>query len=60
MGMMTIKELASKYNVTTMAVRFWIKKHNLPYDFERVVGVRPRIIIDEKHIENIFVKDNKK
>lgn len=44
--MQTIKEVAEKYNVTTMAVRHWIKKYDIETKTERVVGIKPRIILN--------------
>ena len=44
--MHTIKEVAAEFKVTTMAVRHWIKTKNIPYEYERVIGSKPRIILD--------------
>ena len=49
--MKTIKQIAEKYGVTTMGVRHWIKEGNIPTEWEKEVGVRRRLIVDEKKIE---------
>jgi len=49
---MTIKDIAEKYGVTTMAVRYWIKDGNIPTSKEKVIGVKPRIIIELKDVED--------
>lgn len=41
----TIKEIAEKFGVTTMAVRHWIKSKNIPFEYEKVIGVKPRIVL---------------
>lgn len=59
MALKTIKEIANKYNVTTMAVRNWIKKYGIPTNYERVIGVKPRIVINESLLQDIFRKKDK-
>ena len=49
---MTIKDIAEKYGVTTMAVRYWIKDGNIPTSKEKVIGVKPGIIIELKDVED--------
>lgn len=49
--MKTIKEVAEIYKVTTMAVRHWIKDGNIPTKKEKVIGIKARIILDEKDVE---------
>ena len=39
-----IKEIASMFGVTETGVRIWIRK-GLPYDIEKVIGIKPRMII---------------
>lgn len=48
--MLTVKETAEKYGVTTMAVRLWIKD-GLKYKTEKIIGIKPRMIIDPKDVE---------
>jgi len=49
----TVKELAAKYDVTSMAVRHWLNK-GLPYEMEKVIGIKPRIIIDVNEAEKFL------
>ena len=48
--MLTVKEISEKYGVTTMAVRYWIAD-GLPYKVEKIIGIKPRMIIDPKDVE---------
>ena len=48
--MYTIKQVAEEFKVTTMAVRHWIKTKNIPYEYERVIGLKPRIVVDIKDV----------
>lgn len=49
----TVSEIAKMYNVTTMAVRHWIKK-GLPYTTERVIGVKPRMVINPDDVKKFL------
>ena len=49
----TVEEIAKAYGVTSMAVRFWIKK-GLPYKIEKVIGIKPRIVIETKNVDNFL------
>jgi len=51
--MKTVEEIAKIYNVTSMGVRTWIKK-GLPYKIEKVIGIKPRIVIDVKDVEKFL------
>lgn len=46
----TIKEVAEYYGVTTAAVRYWIKNMHIPYEWERVIGRKPRIVLDMRDV----------
>lgn len=48
--MLTVKEVSEKYGVSTMAVRHWIND-GLPYKVEKIIGLKPRMIIDPKDVE---------
>lgn len=57
----TVSEIAKMYNVTTMGVRHWIKK-GLPYEIEKVIGIKPRMVIDPNDVEeflNLGIKSTK-
>jgi hypothetical protein len=41
----TVKEIAAMFNVTTAGVRYWLSK-GLPYETEKVIGIKPRKVID--------------
>lgn len=47
----TIKEIAEHYDVTTVAVHQWIKRKNIPFKIEKVIKVRPRIIVRLEDVE---------
>lgn len=49
----TVLEIARLYGVTDPAVRIWIKK-GLPYEMEKVLGLKPRKVIDPKDVENFL------
>ena len=56
---MTVKKIAELYGVTDMGVRTWIKK-GLPFTIEKVIGIKPRMVIDPKDAEeflNLTKKD---
>lgn len=62
MDKLTVKEIAEKYEVTRAGVYYWIDK-GLPYSTERVIGVKPRIVIDPKDVDNYLnlgVKEGRK
>jgi len=42
---LTVAEVAEEYNVTTMAVRYWIKNGLRTYK-RRVIGKKEHIVID--------------
>jgi len=47
----TIKEVAEHFNVTTMAVRYWIKHKDIPCKVEKVIGIKPRIVLNVEDVE---------
>lgn len=47
----SIKEIAEHFNVTTMAVRYWIKEKNIPYSIQKVIGIKPRMMLRIKDVE---------
>ena len=54
----TILEISKQFNVSTMGVRYWIKK-GLKYKTEKVIGLKPRIVINPKDVDkflNIGIK----
>lgn len=48
-NMLTVKEVAQKFGVSQMAVRLWIKD-GLPVKYEKVVGIKTRMIIDPENV----------
>lgn len=48
----SIKEIAEIYNVTTMAVRYWIKKYEIETWYTREIGKRPFLVLRTKDIED--------
>ena len=48
---LTNKEVAARYGVTTTAVRHWIKGKKIPYEYQKVVGIKPRIIVKLEDVE---------
>ncbi len=49
----TVAEIAEQFGVTTMAVRHWIKK-GLHTETERVIGVKPRMVIDPDDVKSFL------
>ena len=49
----TVMEIAMLFGVTDPAVRIWLKK-GLPYEVERVLGLRPRKVIDPADVEKFL------
>ena len=47
--MYTVKEISEMFGVTTMGVRYWVK-NGLKYKIEKVIGIKPRIVIDPKDV----------
>ena len=55
MKLKTVAEIAAEFNVTTMGVRYWIKK-GLKYKTEKVVGIKPRIVINPDDVREFLRK----
>lgn len=49
---MTLKEIAEHYGVTTMAVRYWIKDGKIETETEKVIGIKPRIVVEHELIKS--------
>lgn len=52
-NMKTVAEIAKMYGVTGMGVRYWINK-GLRYEIEKVIGIKPRIVIDPKDVDDFL------
>ena len=50
---LTVSQVAELYGVTTSAVRIWIKK-GLPTETERVIGIKPRMVIELNDVEKFL------
>lgn len=53
MSKLTVKEVSEKYNVTRAGVYYWINK-GLPYEVEKVVGIKPRMVIDPIEVDKFL------
>uniref|UniRef100_A0A6H1ZDU9 Putative DNA binding, helix-turn-helix domain containing protein n=1 Tax=viral metagenome TaxID=1070528 RepID=A0A6H1ZDU9_9ZZZZ len=49
----TVAEICKIYGVTDPCVRIWIKK-GLPYKIEKVVGIKPRMVIQIEDVEKFM------
>ena len=47
----TIKQIAEHFGVTTSGVRFWIKTKNIPYTIQKVIGIKPRMMLKIEDVE---------
>ena len=47
----TVRELSEKYGVSISAVRYWIRDKKIPYEIERVIGKRPRMVLKLEDVE---------
>ena len=54
----TVKQIADMFGVTSAGVRYWISK-GLPYEMEKVIGIKPRKVIDPEDVPK-FLKLTKK
>lgn len=48
--MKTVAQIANDYGVTPLTIRLWIKK-GCPYEVEKVVGYKPRMILDPEKVK---------
>ena len=49
----TVAEIAAQFGVTTMGVRYWIKK-GLKTSTEKVVGIKTRIVINPDDVREFL------
>jgi len=49
----TVSEIAAQFGVTTMGVRYWIKK-GLKTSTEKVVGIKTRIVINPDDVREFL------
>ena len=49
----TVAEIALMFDVTTTAVRHWIKK-GLHTETEKIIGVKPRMVIDPDDVKSFL------
>lgn len=47
--MKTVKEIAAMFGVSQVAVRKWLKD-GLPYQKQKIIGIKTRIIIDPQFV----------
>jgi len=47
---LTVYEAAKKYKVTPLTIRNWIKD-GVPFEVEKVIGIRPRMKVNTDDIE---------
>ena len=47
--MKTVKEIAVMFGVSQVAVRKWLKD-GLPYQKQKIIGIKTRIIIDPEFV----------
>lgn len=47
--MLTVNQIAERFGVSSMAVRLWIKD-GLPVKYEKVIGIKTRMIIDPENV----------
>ena len=47
--LLTVREIAEKFKVSQMSVRLWIKD-GLPVKYEKVIGIKTRMIIDPENV----------
>ena len=49
----TVAQIAKDYNVSRAGVYYWIDK-GLPHETEKVIGIKPRIVIDPKDVDKFL------
>ena len=47
----TVKEIAEHFGVTTSGVRYWVKDKHIPYIIQKVIGVKPRMMLKVEDVE---------
>lgn len=50
---LTVAQIAEKYGVTSVAVRHWLNK-GLKFETEKVIGIKPRKVIDPKDVDEFL------
>jgi hypothetical protein len=53
MSKKTVKEIAEIYGVTRTGVYYWIE-NGLPYEVEKVIGIKPRKVIDTDEVDKFL------
>ena len=49
MNKMTVQQIADKFEVTKSGVYYWVRE-GLPFEIEKVIGVKPRKVIDPSDV----------
>lgn len=49
----TVKEIADLYGVTRAGVYYWIDR-GLHYEIEKVIGLKPRMVIDPADVDKLL------
>ena len=49
MNKMTVQEIADEFEVTKSGVYYWLRE-GLPFETEKVIGVKPRKVIDPSDV----------
>jgi hypothetical protein len=49
MNKMTVQEIADEFEVTKSGVYYWLRE-GLPFEIEKVIGVKPRKVIDPSDV----------
>ena len=48
-----VAEIAKDYNVSRAGVYYWIE-NGLPYEIEKVIGLKPRMVIDPEEVDKFL------
>ena len=51
---LTVAQIAKMYKVTPAGVRYWIKDKGLKTETEKVIGLKPRAVIDPKDVNKLL------
>lgn len=49
MAKLTVREISDKFGVTPTSVMKWMKD-GLPYTIEKIIGLKPRAVIDPEDV----------
>ena len=55
----TVSQIAEMFGVSSMGVRHWIKK-GLPYTKEKVIGIKPRMVINPNDVYDFLELDKQR